>query len=98
MLDFYLIKENQPSPLSPEKDKVEYLAGLDSKSFANLSLKGIIVAKFDYYSDFRWNTSLIKQYHLKILNCNKLDTDIESLKLMLEKAIKLKREIIAFCD
>jgi hypothetical protein len=98
MLDFYLINDDQPKPSYPEQVDLIYIAGLDSKTFANLVKKGIIDSRFDYYSDFRWNMQLVEQLNSKALKANKSDLDIGGLKIILDKAMDSKNGLIAFGD
>lgn len=98
MLDFYLIKDEQPKPDYPEQINLEFVLGLDIITFNNLVKKGVIETKFDYYSDFRWSSELIKQISIKILNTEKLGTDVTKLDFILKKALKSRSGIIAYCD
>lgn len=98
MLDFYLIKDDQPKPNYPEQVPLEFITGLNSKTFENLIKKGLIDSRFDYYSDFRWNINLVKQINLKIAKAKNSDSDIDKLNLIINKALKLKCGIIAYCD
>ena len=98
MLDFYLIKDEQPKPNYPEKANLEFILGLDSRTFENLIKKEIIDSRFDFYSDFRWNRKLIEQINIKISNYKKSDSDIEKLNVILKKALKFESGIIAYCD
>ena len=51
MLDFYLIKDEQPKPDYPEQLNLEFAGGIDFKTFNDLIRKGIIDSRFDYYYD-----------------------------------------------
>lgn len=98
MLDFYLINDEQKTPKHPKQINLRYICGLDSKTFENLKEKGIIDSRFDYYSDFRWRTKLVKEINIKALKNKGIDTDIKKLYLILEKALETKSGIIAYCD
>lgn len=98
MLDFYIIKDEQSKPSYPLQANLEFIAGLDSGTFDNLISKGIIDSRFDYYSDFRWNSNLIEQINSKVSKIINSDSDIDKLKLILNKALELQCGIIAFCD
>ena len=98
MLDFYLIKDNQSKPNSPEQADLIYLSGVDETSFNKLIEKGIIDARFDYYSDFRWSTKMIQQMHSKIMESNLIGNEIDVLKKILDRAILCNEGIIAYCD
>ncbi|SHK66768.1 hypothetical protein [Chryseobacterium polytrichastri] len=99
MLDFYSIKDHQPTPSFPEKLELQFVGDLDDKTFGNLQNKNIIEEKFYYYSDFRWNTAEIKMIHQNILK-HQLQKDIEVQKLIkiLEVADKEKSGLIAYGD
>lgn len=96
MLDFYLIKDEQTKPDYPEKANLEFVGGIDYKTYESLVNKEIIDKRFDFYSDFRWNSQIIKQIMEK--KREKQDSDFEKLKNILRKAIVKKSGIIAYCD
>ena len=98
MLDFYLINDDQPKPNYPEQLSLEFVVGLDSKTFESLIKKGLIDSRFDYYSDFRWNLKVIEQINLNIVKAKNLDSDIDKLNLIINKALELKSGLIAYCD
>ena len=98
MLDFYIIKDEQPKPNYPEQANLVFISGLDSGTFDNLISKGIIDSRFDYYSDFRWNSNLIEQINSKVSKIKNSDSDIDKLNLILKKALESKCGIIAYCD
>ena len=98
MLDFYLIKDRQTKPSYPEQANLEYVSGLNSKTFDNLKEKGVIDSRFDYYSDFRWNMKLVEQINMKVIKNGKSDSDFKKLSEILEKALKYKTGLIAYCD
>ncbi len=79
MLDFYIIKDDQVKPNHPEKSGLEFVGGLDEKTFDNLQNKGIIDGRFDYYSDFRLVAVLIKQIRQTIIQKQlQADNDVMS--------------------
>lgn len=98
MLDFYLIKDDQPKPNYPEQLSLEFVVGLDSKTFESLIKEGLIDSRFDFYSDFRWSLKVIEQINLNIVKAKNLDSDIDKLNLIINKALELKSGIIAYCD
>ena len=99
MLDFYLIKDEEPSPNYPSKKALEYIGGLDHKTFYNLQQKGLLDMRFDYYSDFRLSTKTIRQILEKIENENLgSDSDVMKLIKMLEMANRTSNGIIAYGD
>lgn len=99
MLDFYIIKDDQSKPGYPEQVGLEFAGGLDEKTFDNLQDKGIIDTRFDYYSDFRIGTILIKQIRQTILQKKlQADTDVKKLLDIFEKADKAESGLIAYGD
>ena len=98
MLDFYLINDEQTKPSYPEEASLEYVSGLNSKTFETLKEKGIIDSRFDYYSDFRWNMHLVEQISIKVAENRSSDSDCKKLTQILEKALESKSGIIAYCD
>ena len=59
MLDLYLIEDDQPNYSYPDESK--FAGGLDYKSFERLKRKGLVADRFEYYSDFRWGTDMVKR-------------------------------------
>ncbi|WP_271784735.1 hypothetical protein [Aquimarina algiphila] len=98
MLDFYLIKDDQPKPSYPELIDLEFIIGLDLVTFKSLIKKQLIDSRFDYYSDFRWDESLIKQIELKISRIQKFDSATKKLEQIIKKAIDKNCDIITYCD
>lgn len=98
MLDFYLIKDEQSKPNYPEHVGLEYVFGLDSRTFDNLVKKEIIDARFDYYSDFRWSKELVEQINSKVVKIKNSGSDIDKLNVILKKAMESKSGVIAYCD
>lgn len=96
MLDFYLIKDEQKKPDYPEQENLEFVSGIDYNTYERLINKGVIDKRFDYYSDFRWNSQMIKQMMNK--EVEKLNPDIAKLNDILRKAIEKNSGLIAFCD
>lgn len=99
MLDFYIIKDDQSKPNYPEKAGLEFVGGLDDKTFDNLQNKGIIDRRFDYYSDFRLGTVLIKQIRQNILQKQLLaDDDVKMLIQLFDAADMQQSGLIAYGD
>ena len=97
MLEFYLINHDQVKPNSPQEKK--HVGGLDDHTFENLKRKGIIDTRFDYYSDFRWGTAIIKQIHERIWQKQiQSDTDVKELRKLLDIADKEQSGLIAYGD
>ncbi|WP_220699600.1 hypothetical protein [Sphingobacterium siyangense] len=99
MLDFYIIDDKQVKPDFPEKAGLVFAGQLDEKAFSSLQRKGIIATRFDYYTDFRLDTALIKQIEQIILNKGlQMDTDINSFIQILDIASNKQSGLIAYSD
>jgi hypothetical protein len=99
MLDFYIIKDDQSKPNYPEQAGLEFVGGLDDKTFDNLQNKGIIDSRFDYYSDFRLGTVLIKQIRQNILQKQlQADDDVKMLIQLFDAADMQQSGLIAYGD
>ncbi|WP_293908020.1 hypothetical protein [Sphingobacterium sp. UBA5670] len=99
MLDFFTIDDNQPKPDFPEKAGLNFAGQLDEKTFFSLQQKGIIAKEFDYYTDFRLDTALIKQMQQIILSKGlHMDTDVKSLTQILDIANTNRSGLIAYSD
>lgn len=99
MLDFYVIKDEQTKPNSPGQIGLQFAGGLDDETFGRLKSKSIIDDRFDYYSDFRWGTSVIKQINEKIMNRHlHADTDVKALLQIIQLADKNQSGLIAYAD
>ncbi|MGE8426255.1 MAG: hypothetical protein ACN6O7_00195 [Sphingobacterium sp.] len=99
MLDFYIIDDKQPKPDFPEKAGLVFAGQLDEKTFSSLQQKGIIAKQFDYYSDFRLDTALIKQIQEIIeVKWLKIDTDVKSLIAIISIANNRQSGLIAYSD
>jgi len=99
MLDFYTIKDDQAKPNHPEQLGLEFVGGLDDKTFDNLQNKEIIDRRFDFYSDFRLGTLLIKQIRQTILQKQlQVDIDVKKLTQLFDAADKNQSGLIAYGD
>nr|WKN34123.1 hypothetical protein K4G66_17230 [Tunicatimonas sp. TK19036] len=99
MLDFYLIRDDLPKSEYPEQVELEFAGGLDYKSFDNLRDRGIIADRFDYYTDFRWGTDLIRQINEQTnQKPSESDSDVKQLLDLLNQAIQKESGLIAYCD
>lgn len=97
MLDFYIIKDGQMTPDSPTG--LEFIGQLGDNTFRNLKTKGIIDKRYDYYSDFKWNTKTILQIRQNSIKlCIQEDTDTKQLNQLLDLAENRESGIIAFAD
>ena len=99
MLDFYIIKDDQVKPNYPEQLALEFAGGLDTETFDNLQNKGIIDSRFDYYSDFRLETLLIKQIRLTIIQKQfQTDSDVKKLIQLFDTADEKQSGLLAYGD
>jgi hypothetical protein len=99
MLDFYLIFDDETKPSYPEQIGLEYAGGISFNAFENIKNIGVIDNHYDYYSDFRWNSMIIKQISEKIKQKNmKNNTHVKFLIEILDKAILNNSGLIAYCD
>ncbi|MEZ2339038.1 hypothetical protein AB6735_25555 [Mucilaginibacter sp. RCC_168] len=99
MLDFYLIDDHQAKPNYPEQKDLQFIGELDDQTFNRLKNKKIIADRFDYYSDFRWNTALIKQMCETIQQKQlQTDTDVKQLLSLLGIAGENQSGLIAYGD
>lgn len=99
MLDFYLIRDDQAKPEYPEVAGLEQVGELDEITFEMLKRKKIIAEHLDYYTDFRWDTSLIKQIREGIQKEEfKADSCVKKLARLLDFAEQHKAGLVAYCD
>lgn len=99
MLDFYIIGDDEAIPDYPEELGLQFVGGIDYRTFKNLQSKGILDKEFDYYSDFRLDTVLLKKIQEHILQ-KELQTDADVIKLMRLFNIANKKDsgLVAFGD
>ncbi|GGG07525.1 hypothetical protein GCM10011344_05080 [Dokdonia pacifica] len=97
MLDFYIASDSKEKPKPDMLNTLEYAGGLEFEMFERLVRKEIIDSRFDFYSDFRWGSKMIKQIDMKIREYND-DSDVVYLKKILDKAQNLKAGLIAYGD
>lgn len=98
MLDFYLLNDQQHMPPYPEETGMQFIGSLDDRTFKSLKAKRIIPERFDYYSDFRWDTTLVCQIRENIQDHVPADTDVRSLSLLLDIAIENGSGLMAYGD
>lgn len=97
MMDFYLIKDSEPIPNFPDDD-LQFLGYLDLKTFNRLQKIGLISNRYDFYSDFRWSTDILKQVENQILNSSSDNSDIKKIKEIITNALEKNCGILAYCD
>lgn len=99
MLDFYLIRDNQPIPNYPEQANLEIAGGLDYETYEYLKSKGLIDKRLDFYSDFFWGTEMIEST-LAIINQGgfKSDPRVKLFYDLISLALEKKCGLIAYSD
>lgn len=99
MLDFYLIKDDQAKPAYPEQAGLQFVGSLDERTFLNLKKSKLIGSQFDYYSDFRWGTTMILHMRREITRKQMSDdSDVKKRIALLEIAEKQDAGLMAFSD
>jgi hypothetical protein len=97
MLDFYYIADGQPKP--EYADNLEFAGELDFNVFDRLVRKGIISDDFNYYSDFRWSETLLKQIRQTIEQKQvQADTDVKKLLEVIDPALAQQTGLLAYGD
>ena len=98
MLDFYLLADNQNMPNYPEEGDRKLIGSIGDQIFERLKVKKIIPERFDYHSDFRWDTSLIQQIRVNIPKHIVSDNDVQALLLLLDIAKSYDSGLVAYAD
>lgn len=95
MLDFYLLSDSQPTPNNLAQ--LIYAGGLEAALYDRLVKKGVINARYDYYSHFRWGNALVLEMAAKLKDLPS-DTDVQQLKKIIEQAVINDVGLVAFGD
>ncbi|MBD0296596.1 MAG: hypothetical protein ICV84_15590 [Flavisolibacter sp.] len=103
MLDFYLVKDESPSPKSSAG--LELAGRLSEPAFEELQSQQVIESRFDYYTDFRWSSHQVRQ-KVDALMKRQSDprkqpnqSDSEAILLtILEKAVGNQSGLVAYAD
>lgn len=99
MLNFYLIRDDQARPNSPEQLSLQFVGALGYDTFERLKSKSIIDERFDYHTDFRWGTSIIKQITNRILQLHLQDEqEAKELYKLVQLAERNNSGLIAYAD
>lgn len=98
MLDFYLIQDDQAKPSNQGKSGLESAGRLDDNIFEELQNEGIIDQRFDCYSTFRWDRSLVNQIQVRLKSLNNQTDGANKFNELLEKASKRQSGLIAYGD
>lgn len=99
MLDFYLIKDDHSQPAYPEQAGLVFAGELDEQTYSHLQRKGVIDARFDFYSDFRLYSELITQMRQHIITHQlQADSGVKQLLVLLDMAEEQQSGLIAYGD
>jgi len=98
MLDFYLLADDQPMPDYPEDGGHKPVVSIGDQVFERLKAKKIIPERFDYYTDFRWDSALIEQIRSNMLVHTPGDSDVQPLLKMLDMARTHDSGLVAYAD
>ena len=78
MLDFYFIDDEQPST-TPYR-QLKHVCAVEEEEFEMAQKAGLIEARADYYSDFRWSSEQVKNKLFLLANCPfRLDTSLNRI-------------------
>lgn len=92
-----MISDDQTKPGHPQILSLKFVGGLDERTFESLQNKGIIDKRFDYYSDFRLGTMLIKQIRQTIIQKQlQTDNEVKQLTQLFDTADKNQSGLIAY--
>lgn len=97
MLDFYIIPDSKGKPKPDKLNELEYVGSLEPEVFDRLVRKGLIDSRFDFYSDFRWGSQLIKQININIREYSN-DSDVNHLKKIIDKVQDVESGLIVYGD
>ncbi|GAB5523040.1 MAG: hypothetical protein Roseis2KO_09120 [Roseivirga sp.] len=97
MLDFYIIPDSHGKPESDDLSRLEYAGGLEFDVYERFTRKGLIDPRFDFYSDFRWNSTLVHEI-LRSVENNQPDSDFSQLISILNAAKCKECGLIAYGD
>ncbi len=97
MLDFYVIPDSSEKPKPEDLENLEYAGGLELSTYNRLVRKGLIDSRFDFYSDFRWGSRLLRHMESSVQDFEN-DTDAGLLKRIIEKAISRRSGLMAIGD
>lgn len=98
MLDFYLLADDKNVLGYSEETGAKLVGHMDDQTFERLKVKNIIPERFDYYSDFRWDRSLIRQISENIPEKWLNDIDIKQLTQLLDLAKAHDSGLMAVVD
>ena len=94
MLDFFLIRDEQPKQYSLTQE--EYAGGIKMLEFEQAQNARIIESQLDFFKDFRWSSAQVKQ-KLLLIQATKSE-HFGALQKILQRAIEVNCGVIAFGD
>lgn len=98
MLDFYFISDDAAKQ-NNRTSEPDFAGALDDKTFKNLQNKGIIDARFDFYSDFHWPKVFLEKMRREIdIKQIHTDSDVVRLLQLIDPAVARECGLIAYCD
>ncbi|QCK15806.1 hypothetical protein [Mangrovivirga cuniculi] len=97
MLEFYKIADSENRNNQNHLKDSMFAGEIEHDVFNRLVKKGIIDKRFDYFTDFRWGSDVIKQIKNKLTNFEN-DSDI----IILARIVNVIKEddygLIGYCD
>ncbi|MGY3087066.1 hypothetical protein ACVWYF_000092 [Hymenobacter sp. UYAg731] len=94
MLDFYLIKDEEPNSYSFTQE--EYAGGIRMLEFEQAQYARIIEPHLDFFKDFRWSSEQAKQ-KLQHVQATKSE-QFAALQKILQRAIEMNCGVMAVAD
>jgi hypothetical protein len=94
VLDFYLIRDDQPNNY-PVKH-LAYLGGIEADEFEEAQCARVIETHLDYYGKFRWSSELIRMKLDSLTKSN--HSSLLNLTTILRQALAADCGLAAFGD
>lgn len=98
MLNFYVVKDEQPNSNSLKKVTMELAGSLHEQAFEDLQQKKMIEERFDYYSDFRWSRGQVHQKFTQLKTQSTKEASVVTFLAILEKAVHQQSGLMAYSD
>ncbi len=94
MLDFYFISDEKPNSYSPAK--AEYAGGINIREFEQAQYACIIESYLDFFKDFRWSCTRVKQKLTMIQGIK--SEKFNALQDIVQRAVERNCGVITFGD
>ncbi|MDO7852366.1 hypothetical protein [Hymenobacter convexus] len=94
MLDFFLIRDEEPSSYSFAQD--EYAGGIRMLEFEQAQYTHIIENHLEFYKDFRWSSAQVK-HKLQLVQATKSE-QFAALQRILQRAVEMNCGVMAVAD